>query len=150
MKFKLKNSVLSMFRESIGPLTKVLQMANFKSLSFRGVLKNFAKFTEKHLCQSLFFNKATLLKKRLCHMCFPLSFAKFWRTPILRSICERLHLKLKVMNYRSDIFADTFKLPLVVKKYTHTTFFKTRILDLFNTISLLKNIHIGILFRNNV
>ena len=22
-----------------------------------GVLKNFAKFTEKHLCQSLFFNK---------------------------------------------------------------------------------------------
>ena len=23
----------------------------------KGVLKNFAKFTEKHLCQSLFFNK---------------------------------------------------------------------------------------------
>ena len=36
-----------------------------------GVLKNFAKFTRKRLCQSLFFNKvaglsfATLLKKRL-------------------------------------------------------------------------------------
>ena len=35
----------------------------------RGVLKNFTKFTGKHLCQSLFFNKfaglrpATLLKK---------------------------------------------------------------------------------------
>ena len=35
----------------------------------RGVLENFAKFTEKDLCQSLFFNKvadlspATLLKK---------------------------------------------------------------------------------------
>ena len=34
-----------------------------------GVLKNFAKFTGKHLCQSLFFNKvaglrsATLLKR---------------------------------------------------------------------------------------
>ena len=24
-----------------------------------GVLKNFAKFTGKHLCQSLFFNKVT-------------------------------------------------------------------------------------------
>ena len=25
----------------------------------KGVLKNFAKFTGKHLCQSLFFNKVT-------------------------------------------------------------------------------------------
>ena len=37
----------------------------------KGVLTNFAKFTRKHLCQGLFFNKvadfrpATLLKKRL-------------------------------------------------------------------------------------
>ena len=33
----------------------------------KGVLKNFAKFTEKLLCQSLFLNKvsATLLKKRI-------------------------------------------------------------------------------------
>ena len=35
----------------------------------KGVLRNFAKFTKKHLCQSLFFNKvaglrpATLLKR---------------------------------------------------------------------------------------
>ena len=37
----------------------------------KGVLKNFTKFTGKHLCQNLFFNKvaglrlATLLRKRL-------------------------------------------------------------------------------------
>ena len=36
----------------------------------KGVLENFAKFTGKHLCQSLFFSKVadvglTLLKKRL-------------------------------------------------------------------------------------
>ena len=53
----------------------------------RVVLRNFAKFTRKHLCQSLFINKvagprsATLLKKRLCHRCFPVNFAKFLRTP---------------------------------------------------------------------
>ena len=46
----------------------------------KGVLGNFAKFTGKHLCQSLFFNKvagrpATLLSKRLWHMCFPVNFA---------------------------------------------------------------------------
>ena len=35
----------------------------------KGILRNFAKFTGKHLCHSLFFNKvagpAALLKKRL-------------------------------------------------------------------------------------
>ena len=30
--------------------------------SKKGVLKNFAKFTEKHLCQSLFFNKIAGLR----------------------------------------------------------------------------------------
>ena len=41
----------------------------------KGVLKNVTKFTGRHLCQSLFFNKvtdlrpATLLKKRLWHNC---------------------------------------------------------------------------------
>ena len=46
----------------------------------------FAKFTGKHLCQSLFFNKvrpATLLKKRLWHRCFLVNFAKFLRTHFL-------------------------------------------------------------------
>ena len=67
------------------------------------VLKNFANFTGKHLCWSLFLHKvaglrpatllkkrlhkvaglrpATLLKKRLQHRSFPVKFAKFIRTP---------------------------------------------------------------------
>ena len=37
----------------------------------KGVLKNFAKFTEKHLCQGLFFNKvASLLLKNTSGGCF--------------------------------------------------------------------------------
>ena len=44
----------------------------------KGVLRKFAKFTGKHLCQSLF------LKKRLWHRCFLLNFAKFLRTPFLK------------------------------------------------------------------
>ena len=53
----------------------------------KGVLRNFAKFTGKHLRQSLFFNKvaglrpATSLKTRLWHRCFPVNFAKFLRAP---------------------------------------------------------------------
>ena len=55
----------------------------------KGVLRNFAKFTGKHRCQSIFFNKgaglspATLLKKRLWHRCFPVNLAKLLRTPFL-------------------------------------------------------------------
>ena len=53
----------------------------------KGVLRNFTKFTGKHLCQSLFLNKvaglrpATLLKKRLWHRCFSVNFVRFLRTP---------------------------------------------------------------------
>ena len=55
----------------------------------KGFLWNFAKFTRKHLCQSLFINKiaglrpATLLKKRLWRSVFPVNFVKFLRTPLL-------------------------------------------------------------------
>ena len=64
----------------------------------KGVLRNFGKFTGKHLCQSLFFNKvadlrpATLLKKRLWHTCFPANFAKFLRTQFLQNTSGRLLL----------------------------------------------------------
>ena len=52
----------------------------------KSVFRNFAKFTGKHLCLSLFFNKvvggsARLLKKRLWHRCFPVNFTKFQRSP---------------------------------------------------------------------
>ena len=52
-------------------------------------LKILAKFTEKCLCWSLFFNKVVaqrptaLLEKRLQYMCFPVNFAKFFRTAFL-------------------------------------------------------------------
>ena len=54
-----------------------------------GDLINFAKFTDKHRCQSLFLNKvadlrpATLLRNRLWHRCFPVNFAKFLRTSFI-------------------------------------------------------------------
>ena len=69
----------------------------------KGVLRNFAKFTGKHLCQSLFFNKvadlgpATLLKKRLWHRYFPANFAKFLRTLFLQKTSGWLLLNLRCL-----------------------------------------------------
>ena len=62
----------------------------------KGVRKIFAKFTGKHLCQSLFFHKvaglrpATVSIKRLWHRWFPVNFAKFLRTSFLQSTSGRL------------------------------------------------------------
>ena len=85
--------------QSVFQETKIyIFRSNHQRCSVRiGVLRNFAKFTGKHLCQSLFFDKAagphietsqlictaTLLKKRSWRRCFPVNFAKFLKTPFL-------------------------------------------------------------------
>ena len=66
----------------------------------KNVLRNFAKFTGKHLCQSLFFKEltglrpATVLKKKLWHRCFHVNLAKFLRTPFLTEHLRWLLLSL--------------------------------------------------------
>ena len=53
-------------------------------------LKILQNSREKHLCQRLFFNKVaglrppTILRKNLCHRCFPVNFAKFLRTALFK------------------------------------------------------------------
>ena len=74
-------------------LTKIFPQTKSRSSHqscsmYKGVLRNFTKFTGKHLYESLFFKKVaglrhrTLLKKRLWHRCFPVNFVKFLRTPL--------------------------------------------------------------------
>ena len=74
----------------------------------KGVFKNFAKFTGKHLCQSLFVNKisglrpATLLKKKLWHKGFPVNFMKFLRTPFfIEHLLVGAYLFLQCMQYQN-------------------------------------------------
>ena len=78
----------------------------------KGVLRNFTKFTEKHLCQSLFFNKvaglrpATLLKKRLWHRCFPVNFVKFLRTPFCRTPLDDCFYFLRISSQHTTLSTD--------------------------------------------
>ena len=70
-------------------LMQMLLEAAFRRCFALGVLENFAHYTVKHPCWSLFFNKATglrpatLIKKRLQQGCFLVNFAKLLRTPFL-------------------------------------------------------------------
>ena len=79
---------LTTMKLQLSSLTPVYRSSRPKLFCKKGVLKNFTKFTGKHLCQSLFLNKiaglrpATLLQKRLWHRCLSLNFVKFLRIPI--------------------------------------------------------------------
>ena len=90
------------FKSHLNPKHGSLTFLLFGSWSFvrsshpevfceKGVLRSFAKFTGKHLCQSLFFDKVAdlrpkaciFIKKRPWHRYFYVNFAKFLRTPFL-------------------------------------------------------------------
>ena len=60
----------------------------------KGVLRNFTKFTGKHLCQR---------KKRLWHRCFRVNFAKFLRTPFLTEHLRWLLLPINILHWRNTL-----------------------------------------------
>ena len=77
------------------------------------VLRNFAKFIGKHLCQGLFFNKVaglratTLLRKSLWHReCFPVNFVKFLRTPFFIEQLWWLLLYLRLYDWDLSLFCQ--------------------------------------------
>ena len=81
----------------------------------KGVLRNFTKFTGKHLCQSLFLNNvaglrpATLLKKKLWHRCFHVDFVKFLRTPFLQNTSARPLLLLPIEGIVTTKWGNYYK-----------------------------------------
>ena len=110
---------LFMCSSSFSKMVRLFRLVTFKSshrmCSVRkGFLRNFTKFTGKHLCQSLFFNKvtglrlATLLKKKLWLRCFLVIFAKFLRTTFLQKTSGR-----KLLNYdkyRTSVLFNSIKI----------------------------------------
>ena len=92
--------------------------------------RNFTKFTGKHLCQSLFFNKVA--KKRLWHRCFPVIFVKFLRTPFLQTTSWRLLLSCEwvrgvdikdvINKFELSNFCKKIKLQLITIKYFSIAF----------------------------
>ena len=58
----------------------------------KGFFRNFAKFTGKHLCQSLIFIKVAGLRR------FPVNHAKFLRKTFLQNTSRRLLLNLRISN----------------------------------------------------
>ena len=86
--------------------TYVTEAATRGVLSKKVFLEISQKFTGKHLCQSLFFNKVadlkptTLLKKRRWPGCFPWNFMTFLRISFLQNTSGQLLLtRQKLVKY---------------------------------------------------
>ena len=114
----------------------------------KGFLRNFPKFTGKHLCLRL----ATFLKKRLWHRCFPVKFSKFLRTPFLAehillqqtyvsdSLAPLAPLRRQGLTSNSDVWSVTYK-NLEMGPSRHPTL-------LFHLIGTFSNLYWHRLIRN--
>ena len=84
------NCELSSEEELITEDSKRTRSSHQRCSVKKGVLRNLAKFTGKHLCQSLCFN---IKKEALAKKFFVVNFAKFLRTPVLQNTSGRLLLE---------------------------------------------------------
>ena len=77
---------------------------------YKTFLKNFVKFTEKDLCQSLFFKTFCNFKRRLWHKCFPLNSKIFQK----QNFCKMLsgHCFCSLKNHSEILEKSLQNLPL--------------------------------------
>ena len=84
----------------------------------KGVLRNFTKFTGKHLCQSPFFNKYGLFFNFFCvNECifpflFPARFAKKWVVMVLPAV-QLLYFYWRFVNLQLNQLIVTLTVSLV-------------------------------------
>ena len=74
-------------------LLVTVQKQSFRGVMKNGVLKNFVKFTGKHLCRSRSTDTYNFNKRRFRHSCFPVTFVKF-----LRTLYFKEHLRWMLLN----------------------------------------------------
>ena len=106
----------------------------------KSVLRNFAKFTGKHLFQSLFFNKVAGLRPALWHRCFSMNFAKFLRTPFLTEhSCFWLNIYQMIKWFRGNSTRNYQRNDIPVFKIRHNflkDFFFSAVITEWNNLNI--------------
>ena len=69
-------------------------------------LKFFSQYSHENTCVGFNF-----IEKRLKHRCFPVNIVKFLRTLILKNICKRLILMLKISNISLESWKQIYWKP---------------------------------------
>ena len=119
------------FNVILRPTTRITRSQMFFKI---GALKNFAKFTGKHLHQGLFFNKvaghkfaglrsATLLKKRIWLRYFSMNFEKFFRTncflriPPMTGSVQLYQKRMDLKAFLIDFYVEHFSFRVTLSSY---------------------------------
>ena len=98
---------------------KIVRRSHRRCSVKRGVVKNLANFTGKHLRWSA---KTWRSRKTLQHRCFPVKFAKYLRTPMLKNICE-FTLKTTIAFSIFVIIVNTNTLAFEIQQFKVACFF---------------------------
>ena len=108
------------------------EAVTWKCCGKKGFRKNLAKFAEKHLCQSLCFNKLeTLLNERLRHRCFHVNFVKFLRplffnrTTLVAAFVYPFVYCLEKLGIFEILSQSAFLLQSIVFTYTQQNVYNT-------------------------
>ena len=105
----------------------------------KAVLKNVAICTRKHLWWSLFL--INFIIKRLQHRYFLENIVKLLRTPIVKSICERLRVRVGKVGYTTKVRRSH-----VIGRYSGKLLFENRDLNIslnFSTLLVKLQLWIG-------
>ena len=137
MKITLISSSIIFLICSFERAEEVLQRCSIE----KGVLRNFAKFTGKHRCSILFFNRPATLLKRLWHRCFSCEFCEnskntfltehLWSTAFERDIRTLWKLDRQTDRHYEK---GSFLYSTYAKCSEKLTFFIFLFIYLFNTL----------------
>ena len=109
---------------------------------YKELFLKISHFHKKAPVSESLFNKiadlkaCSFIKKRLQHRCFPVNFAKFLRTPILKNICKQLSFVRKIFmtRYREKGQFNPFRVNVLnyFKKQPPEVFYKKGVLKDFS------------------
>ena len=130
---------------SIGKLQKKGRSSHQSCFIKKGVLRNFTKFTGKHLCQSLFFNKVAglncrpkacnFIKKETLAQVFSCEFSKntFFTEHLQTTASGRVLKKIGTIRGKTSALEfPFFSFSLILKKETPAEVFSSKFFKIFD------------------
>ena len=128
----LRTDFLTLIISFSKSITSKFQKQSLEVFCKNGVLKKFARFTGKYLCQSLLFNKvvghrpATLSKRRLWQRYFLVNFPKFLRPAFFLEHLRWLFLKFKRKQFHFTYTSEYFYTSEIYKNTLNYSITKSR------------------------
>ena len=97
--------------------------SSHRKCSVKNYILKISQISQQNIVLESLFNNVAGFQEILQHGCFPMKFAKFLRTPILKNICERLLLFVSPQNTLTNSGGE-FRLAETLTECNVNIFFK--------------------------